>query len=546
MSEPQAVTVAPLVTLPDVDIMAAGEWNLSTGEVTFTKDMLAAAVGAAACPAVGWPVIKIGHTDQRFTPLDGDGTPALGRVRNLRLASSGNKIVGDLAGMPGWLGSIAPSAFPQRSVEGCFDFQCQIGHVHPFVLTGLALLGATGPGVGVLNDLADIARMYGVSMEEADTLAGRPRSPASPPEPTWNLDLKGGLMPKGTRVEAAAVTVDDVTKAYYGQPGLPYSRWICEVQMSPLQLIVCDDADDNTYRVPVKISGQTITFSDPVEVEVEYTDVAAMKAIAASRYPDPRPPVAAGEGDNPAGGPYDPPDATPPEAGVPEAGVKAAADHPYSGTHTHEHAAGGSQGGDEMHSHSHSHDGDGSHDHSHASAAAGQEGATEVDLTDEHKAALRASLGLADDAEITPEVIIAGAKALAAKSTPEPAADAPANEKVAAAAARLPAGVIAVDQGEWEGLKAAAAKGQSAHDRMQRNERDGAIDGAIRAGKFAPARRGVYERLWDADPKGTADLLASLAKGAVPLEDIGSAGGSLDDLEENGEFAELFAPGTYR
>lgn len=529
------MTVPSLVTLPDVDIVAAGEWNLSTGEVTFTKEMLADGVAAAACPAVGWPVIKIGHTDERFTPVDGDGTPALGRVKNLRLSASGNKIVGDLAGMPGWLGSIAPSAFPQRSVEGCFDFRCQIGHVHPFVLTGLALLGATGPGVGVLNDLQDIAALYGVSAAAPGQV---------PPEPAWSLDLKGGPVPKPGKVEAAAITVDDVTKAYYSQPGLSYSRWICEVQMSPLQLIVCDDAEDNTYRVPVKISGQAITFADPVQVEVEYTDVAARRAIAAAKWPDPRPPAAAGGGDKPAGGPYDPPDTTPPKDGVPEDGVKAAAEHPYSGTHTHEHAAGGSQGGDEMHSHSHSHAGDGSHDHSHASASAGEkEGATEVAYTDEQAATLRKSLGLADDVELTEEVVAKAAADLAAKVPAPPAADdAPVEDKLAAARGRLPAGVIAVDQGEWEGLKAAAKQGQSAHDRMQRNERDGAIEKAIAAGKFAPARRGVYERLWDADPVGTADLLASLAKGAVPLADIGSPGGSMDDLEADAEFDSLFPP----
>lgn len=538
MAEPQQVTVPSLVTLPDVDIVATGEWNLSTGAVIFTKDMLADGVAAADCPAVGWPVIKIGHTDERFTPTDGDGTPALGRVKNLRLSASGNKIVGDLAGMPGWLGSIAPSAFPQRSVEGVFDFRCQIGHVHPFVLTGLALLGTVGPGVGVLNDLQDIAALYGVSAAAPGQV---------PPEPSWSLDLKGGPVPKPGKVEAAAITVDDVTKAYYSQPGLSYSRWICEVQMSPLQLIVCDDAEDNTYRVPVTIKGQTVSFADPVQVEVEYTDVAARRAVAAAKWPDPRPPVAAGEGDKPAGGPYDPPDATPPD-GVPEDGAKAAgATHPYSGTHTHEHTAGGSQGGDEMHSHSHSHDGDGSHDHSHASASAGEkEGATEVAYTDEQAATLRKSLGLAEDVELTEEVVAKAAEALAAKVPAAPAApaadDAPVEDKLAAARGRLPAGVIAVDQGEWDNLKASAKKGESAHARMQRNERDGAIDQAIAAGKFSVARRSVYERLWDADPKGTADLLATMAKGAVPLADIGSSGGSIDDLEADAEFDNLFPP----
>ncbi len=162
----------PLVTIPGVDLLAAGTWHLSTGRQTFTRTDLADAADAAKCPAVGPPVIKIGHLDPRFAPQPGqDGEPAIGRVTNIRVTENGAKLTGDLAGMPGWLGAIAASAFPRRSVEGKFGFKCQIGHQHKFVLTALALLGLTPPGVGVLSNLTDIAALYGVNPPTTTTAA---------------------------------------------------------------------------------------------------------------------------------------------------------------------------------------------------------------------------------------------------------------------------------------------------------------------------------------------------------------------------------------
>ena len=52
-----------LMTLPNVDILATGTWGLSSGEATFTAQDLANAVQAAQCPAVGSPVLKLGHID---------------------------------------------------------------------------------------------------------------------------------------------------------------------------------------------------------------------------------------------------------------------------------------------------------------------------------------------------------------------------------------------------------------------------------------------------------------------------------------------------
>ncbi len=249
------VAVPSLVTLPGVDILAAGTWQLSTGRQTFTREDLAQAVDAAQCPAIGRPIIKIGHLDQRFAPGPGDdGEPGIGRVTNLRLNESGTKVVGDLAGMPGWLGAIGASAFPRRSVEGKYGFTCQIGHKHPFVLTALALLGVTPPGVGVLGGLDDIAALYGVTAAAA---------------PGWQAEQsqEGHVMP---------VTEEDVRRAWYASAGAPQSWWITELQMSPAQLIVADEASGAIYRVPFDIEGSAVTFGDPGEI-VSHAELAASR-----------------------------------------------------------------------------------------------------------------------------------------------------------------------------------------------------------------------------------------------------------------------------
>lgn len=153
------VPAAPALSRIDrVELVHAGSWDISTGPWTVDADDLAAAVGALDCPAVRRPVLKLGHTDPRF-----DGEPAVGWIDNLATTEDGQTLVGDYVGMPGWLGGVIASAFPDRSVEGLYGFQCQIGHTHPFVLTAVALLGVTPPGVGTLGSLQDVAALYGVA-----------------------------------------------------------------------------------------------------------------------------------------------------------------------------------------------------------------------------------------------------------------------------------------------------------------------------------------------------------------------------------------------
>ena len=152
-----------------VELIHAGAWNISSGTWDASAADLTHAVAALECPAIRPPVLKLGHVDPRF-----DGQPAVGRVENLRLADQGRTLLGDYVGHPVWLDKVMASAYPDRSVEGAYNHRCQIGHTHPFVLTAVALLGVTAPGVGTLGRLEDIAAMYGVEAAASGEPNGTP------------------------------------------------------------------------------------------------------------------------------------------------------------------------------------------------------------------------------------------------------------------------------------------------------------------------------------------------------------------------------------
>jgi hypothetical protein len=263
---------------PDVELVAVGEWELSTGLASFTTADLQAAVGAADCPAVGNPVLKLGHLDPRFNGPEFDGDPAVGWVADMRLASNMTKVLGDYKGMPGWLGAILPSAYPKRSVEAAWNFRCQLGHVHPFVITAVALLGATPPGVGVIGSLNDIPALYGI---DAPALAAAAAPTA--------LEYLGAPMPAMTAQGAGVVTtIDDIRREFY--EAAPFTRWIVELQLAAAGpvLIVCDDTTGALYRVPVQLDPKKpgeVSFGADQEVLVNYVDAPSVAAEAAKGGP---------------------------------------------------------------------------------------------------------------------------------------------------------------------------------------------------------------------------------------------------------------------
>lgn len=147
-----------LVTVPGIELMRTGKWNLSTGEWECTDKEIAAAIDAHDKGLLRKPVIRLGHNDPRFS-----GDPAVGWLDNLRASEDGQALIGDMVGVPEWLAEILPSAYPSRSIEGLYDYTAPDGSEHDFVLTGLALLGATRPGVESLQSLQDVARLYDIA-----------------------------------------------------------------------------------------------------------------------------------------------------------------------------------------------------------------------------------------------------------------------------------------------------------------------------------------------------------------------------------------------
>jgi hypothetical protein len=75
-----------------------------------------------------------------------------------------------------------------------------------------------------------------------------------------------------------------VRSAYYGLTSDRPSWWIRAIYLDPNELIV-DDDEGTLYRVPFTVSGDKITFAEPVEVKIEYVDVPrlAPRGVAADK-----------------------------------------------------------------------------------------------------------------------------------------------------------------------------------------------------------------------------------------------------------------------
>jgi len=129
-----------------VEVFAIGKWN----GMTFTKHDLQAIVSAFHAIGSNLQVpLKMGHNDEQpFT----DGQPALGWVTDLELTSD-NKIMALFEDVP----EIVYKAFETKlyknvSIELAMGVDYKGNH-YPYVLSGVALLGADIPAVNTLSDL---------------------------------------------------------------------------------------------------------------------------------------------------------------------------------------------------------------------------------------------------------------------------------------------------------------------------------------------------------------------------------------------------------
>lgn len=453
------VPISPALShIPGVELMHAGTWSASTGVHTFSREDFTSAVAAMECPAVRRPVLKLGHTDPRF-----DGEPAVGWIANMAAPDDGNMLVGDYVGMPGWLGPVIASAYPDRSIEGEWNHVCALGHTHPFVISAVALLGVTNPAIGTLESLQDVAALYGVvAASEA------------PADTRFAVHLKGSDMPNPRPpVVAMSVTTEDVRRAYYDDA--PWSVWIEEIQLDPLQLIIIDDSTGTRSRVPVTVAGDGtdgVTFEESVPVVIRYEDVSAAPADA--------PAIAASAAQT---------------IRYSNRAESRPGSAPRASTTPTDTSAAGNPKGDS---------------------------AVALELTDEQETALRAALDLGADADAA--AILTAVEELA--TAPDAAASTTSEGTPVAASAgvNLPDGLVAIDRDILASMQSRIAQGVQASERQEDDDRRNVVDEAVRLGKFPPAKRDHWLAYLKADPKGGRELIANLATGLVPVADtIGHA-----------------------
>jgi hypothetical protein len=478
-----------LVTIPDVELVSTGTYQLASGETTFSTEDLADAVQAASDPTIVVPRLKLGHNDPRFDEAiasgELDGEPAFGTIENLRLSDDGQTIIGDFCNVPEWLAAALPSSYPGRSIEGGFGVTAASGRQYRLVITACALLGVTWPGVTSLADLREIMEENGspsASTEQVEAEAdryviARIRRPAeTEPSPEPSPDVAAGL-DLGNVARQFCGDLDD------GEvPGVPQDQpqaddvgpqiwwWPRSVRVEDdgsLYLIV-DDDEGHLIRIPFTVQQADLIYGQPELVIETYVPVTS----------DPDDGVAAGRARGP----------------------RVLASWPVR-------------------------------------AASRPSNTTEVTTMDVDAAVLRTRLGLPEDADDA-----AIQEALAAS----PSTETEETTAAAAAAPEIPEGMALVDQETLSTLRQGAEQGAAVAARLARQDRDEFIAAAIKAGKFPAARRAHYEQLWTADEEGARELIAKLAPGVVPAggQELGR-GGDGDSVENADSDHEAFMAKHY-
>lgn len=272
------------------------------------------------------------------------------------------------------------------------------------------------------------------------------------------MATRGGQMEGSV---AASLPVEDVRRAYYEQLGPDQTWWwIRTMLIDPTDLIV-DDDEGGLFRVPFEVSGSDITFEDPKPVEIEYVDVDSSSVAATAAI-------------------YASRSESRPETRDKEDQVELNAEQLQKLG---------------------------------LSEDASQE---EIDAKLDE---LTAETPPAEDPPAeTPPAETPPAEDPPAEDPPkeDPTADPNAEEAVAASGGPVP-----VDPDALAELQRQAAMGVQARQQQLNGERDRILAKAVEDGKIPPASKDHYKTLWDKDPKGTSETLASLTPGIIPTDERG-------------------------
>lgn len=457
--------------ITNVELMEVGmEWPGMNGNVTFTREHLAATLAAFDDPAIPAPIVKLGHT----STLAGDAEPALGRLVNPHLSEDGMTLLADLDGVPAWLADAMPTMYPRRSIEGKFNFATLDGRTHDFALSALALLGARYPAIMTLKDLELLATAESADdLEWVDATAALEKAPEGIEKgPAMSLFKK-----KRAEKVALATAVDDVRRAF-NEKFRHETIWMRELHVDPQQVIATDWEDETTWRIDYSIANDEVTFSDPVEVKVVYQEasqVAASHSAAVVRY------------------------STREESNT--ALIEIGSDDSLTNTEVHLMNA------DQL------------------KAFGLEEGATEDEINAKLIAAAEA-LTKVQSSDTPPE----GGNEPAAPGSPPVTIP---QQKADEANVVIPDGFELVSAAQRQADAEEFAKMKNFMKKTELAERDEFIAASMREGKFAPSDRDAMLSAWDEDAERTRRLIEKLPKGLVALanEEIGHGGTGEDEVE---------------
>jgi hypothetical protein len=205
-----------------VELARPGTWQLSTGKSEFTADMLRDAAAFHASTGGQRIPLGFGHLDNRF-----DGDPAFGWLTNVRYAEDdrGPVLLGDLTDLDEWVAAAAPARWPHRSIEGVKGVTFA-GREYGLVLTRLALLGSTPPGMPALKSLSDLRQLVAAAAATSGgewIAASIPE--ATPPGADHPSDRRGAPgMPDAAKLREAvglpAEASDDELRSALASSGL--------------------------------------------------------------------------------------------------------------------------------------------------------------------------------------------------------------------------------------------------------------------------------------------------------------------------------------
>ena len=135
------------------------------------------------------------------------------------------------------------------------------------------------------------------------------------------------------------------------------------------------------------------------------------------------------------------------------------------------------------------------------------------------QAKLREAFGLNADAseeEVRTAMVAAGFQA-----APAPSPDQPPSGDHGQLAAKGNSLTVAMEASKFDEMQQRIEQLEAFRKKAQTEERDKAIDAAIADGRISVSNRPSWVANWDANPKGTEELLSQLVPNRIPVAEMG-------------------------